>query len=75
MQSFPLTARWSMQLSVSDWSTEHKISYLPSICARERGACQASESTHTACDKGALSDVLYNAEAVGPMGAAVLDEA
>jgi hypothetical protein len=31
---------------------EHKISYLPSINAREKGVCQASESTHTACDNG-----------------------
>ena len=56
-------ARWPMQLSVSDWSTEHKISYLPSICARERGACQASESTHTTFYKG------YNAECMSPYGA------
>jgi hypothetical protein len=63
-----------MELSVSDWSTEHKISYLPSINARERSVCQASESTHTACDNGALSDVLNNAQWVGPMGA-MLDEA
>ena len=29
-----------MELSVSDWSTEHKISYLQSINARESGMCQ-----------------------------------
>jgi len=42
--------QWNYHSEIGRLST--RSSYLPSINARERGACQASESTHTACDNG-----------------------